>query len=70
MALQGKAPIVPIYVKPKAHFYNRVTFVIGEPIDLFARYGRRPSMSEIDAIAQELQQKEEELKQIAYQKRR
>ena len=70
IALQGRVPIVPVYVKPKAHFYNRVTFVIGEPIDLFARYGRRPSMSEIDAIAQELQQKEEELKQIAYQKRR
>ena len=70
IALQGKAPIVPIYVKPKAHFYNRVTFVIGEPIDLFARYGRRPPMSEIDAIAEELQSKEEELKQIANEKRR
>ena len=70
IALQGKAPIVPVYVRPKKRFWNRVTFVIGEPIDLFARYGKRPSMSEIDAIAAELQNKEEELKQIAFDKRR
>jgi len=70
IALQGRAPIVPVYVKPRAHFYNRMTFVIGEPIDLYARYGRRPPMSEIDAVAEELRQKEEELKQIAYQNRR
>ncbi len=70
IALQGKVPIVPVYVKPKAHFWNRVTFVIGEPIDLFARYGRRPPMSEIDAIADELQTKEEALKSIANNNRR
>lgn len=70
IALQGKVPIVPVYVRPKERFWNRVTFVIGEPIDLIARYGRRPPMSEIDAIAEELHRKEEALKQIAYQKRR
>lgn len=70
IALQGKAPIVPVYVKPREHFWQRMTFVIGEPIDLVQRYGKRPSMSEIDAVAEELRQKEEELKQIAYQKRR
>lgn len=70
IALQGKVPIVPVYVRPKAHFWNRVTFVIGEPIDLVKRYGKRPPMSEIDAIAEELHRKEESLKQIADQKRR
>ncbi len=66
MALQGKAPIVPIYCRPKAHFWNRLTVVIGEPIDIIARCGKRPSMQQIDEIAAELQRKEEELKQLAY----
>ena len=70
IALQGRAPIVPVYIRPRAHWYERMTFVIGEPIDLFKRYGKRPSMSEIDAVAEELRQKEEELKQIAYQRRK
>ena len=69
LAMQGKAPIVLVYVRPKAHWYNRVTFVIGEPIDIM-KDGRRPSLSEIDGIAKTLQAKEEELKQIAFEKRR
>ncbi len=66
MALQGRAPIVPVYLRPKARFWNRLTVVIGEPIDVIARCGRRPSMQQIEEIAQALQRKEEELKQIAY----
>ena len=65
MALQGKAPVIPVYLRPKAHFYSRLTVVIGEPIDIIARYGKRPSMQQIDEIAAELQHKEEELKKIA-----
>ena len=70
MALQGKAPVVPVYIRPKAHWYNRVKMVIGEPVDIIARYGRRPSMQQIDEIAAELQRKEEELEQLANTKRR
>ena len=66
MALQGKAPIVPVYCRPQAHFWNRLTVVIGEPIDIIARCGKRPSMQQIEQIAADLQSKEEELKQIAY----
>ena len=66
MALQGKAPIVPVYIKPKAHWYSRVKMVIGKPVDIIARYGARPTMRQIDEISAELQQKEKELEQIAY----
>lgn len=65
MALQGKAPIVPIYCRPPAHWYNRLRLVIGEPIDIVASCGSRPSFSQIDGIVEMLQRKEEELKHIA-----
>ncbi len=65
MALQGNAPIVPVYAMPPAHWYNRLRLVIGEPIDIIASCGVRPSFSQIDAIAGMLQEKEEELKQRA-----
>ena len=65
MALQGRVPIVPMYIKAPAHWYNRLRLVIGEPIDIVASYGARPSMAQIDEIAGLLQQKEEELKLLA-----
>ena len=65
MALQGKAPIVPVYVLPPKPRYRRLRLVIGEPIDIIARYGSRPSFSKIDEIAAMLQEKEERLKALA-----
>ena len=35
--------------------------VIGEPIDIIERYGKRPSLSQIEKISEELKAKEEEL---------
>lgn len=62
MALQGHVPIVPMYFTKPAHWYSRLRLVIGEPIDIISRYGSRPSMAQIDEIAELLQHKEEELK--------
>ena len=64
MAMQGKAPIVPVYIKVKRHFWNRVVFVIGEPIDLAALCAGRPTFSQIESIAQLLREREEALKAI------
>ena len=69
MALQGKAPIVPVYCRPKPHFYSRLRLVIGEPIDIIAQYGNRPSLSQIDKIVEDLQTKEEALKTLAEHRR-
>lgn len=62
MALQGKAPIVPVYLRPGKHFYNRLHIMIGEPIDIISRCGGRPSMPQIEEITADLHRKEEELK--------
>ena len=65
MALQGKAPILPVYCRPRPHFWNRLRIVIGEPIDIIERYGLRPSLSQIERIAEELRGKEQELVVLA-----
>lgn len=64
MALQGKVPIIPIYIKPKRRFYSRVRFAIGERIDVASIYGPRPTFSQIEEIAEQIKEKEEHLKSI------
>ena len=64
MAMQAKAPIVPVYIKPKAHPWQRVRFAIGEPIDVTALYGDRPTFAQIEEIARLVREKEEELKKL------
>lgn len=64
MALQGNASIIPIYMKRGAHFYNRLRIAVGERVDVVARYGPRPTMSQIEEVAAQLQCKEEELKKL------
>ena len=64
MALQGKAPIIPVYVQPRKHFYSRLRVAIGEPIDITAKYGTRPKLSEIQMIADDVRTKEEQLRQL------
>lgn len=65
MALQGKAPIVPVYCRPKPHWWSRLRMVIGEPVDLNERYGKRPSLSQIEKISETLRAKEVELAALA-----
>lgn len=64
MALQGKQPILPVYLKPRAHWWQRQRIAVGEPIDVTALYGPRPSLKEIDLIAERLREAEEELSKI------
>lgn len=70
MSVMSGKPIVPMYMKPRKHFYNRSVVVIGEPIDITAMYGERPSMKEIEEAARMLHAKEEELQQLAYQNKK
>ena len=64
MALQAKKPIVPVYLKRRTHWYERLRIAVGQPIDIIARYGERPKMSEIEEIARLVREKEEELKAL------
>lgn len=65
MALQGKAPIVPAYCRPRPHWWSRLRIVIGEPIDIVERYGKRPSLAQIEQISETLWAKEVELAALA-----
>ena len=64
MAMQGKSPIIPIYIKPKEHFYSRVVMAIGEPVDVCSSLGKRPSLSAIDGVSAIIKEKEEKLKEL------
>ena len=61
MALQSGKPIVPVYVKEKKHFYNRLVFVIGEPVNVASDDGGRPDLKRIEEITRALRGKEDEL---------
>ncbi|MBO4879813.1 MAG: 1-acyl-sn-glycerol-3-phosphate acyltransferase [Clostridia bacterium] len=64
IALQSGCPIVPVYIKKPKHLYNRLVVNIGEPVDVRAMYGERPSLADINAAAEKLHEKEELLKAI------
>lgn len=65
MALRGGAPIVPLYVKDRKHWWERVVFVFGESVDVTALYGKRPTMAQIEEVTVLLKEKEEKLKTLA-----
>ena len=64
MSVQSGAPIIPVYVKPRKHFYERVVAVIGEPFSVTERYGARPKFSQIDEAAKLLHEKEMKLTEL------
>lgn len=65
MAVTAKKPIVPIYVKKRKNIWQRQVVVIGEPINPFEAFGKMPSLSDMEKIAQTLREKESELKKLA-----
>ena len=61
LALRAGTPIVPVFIRPKTKWWQRLVMVIGEPIDIRTRYGERPTFAQIDEAARDLQKKENEL---------
>lgn len=68
MALQGRAPVVPVYFRPRKHWYSRLRVVIGEPLDIVKTYGTHPSLGQIDEIVSLLRGRVEKLKILAEKK--
>ncbi len=64
MAMQAKAPIIPVYIKPKKRPWHRVRFAVGEPIDVTALCGERPTFAQIEETARLVRDKEEQLKKL------
>ncbi|MBQ9428808.1 MAG: 1-acyl-sn-glycerol-3-phosphate acyltransferase [Clostridia bacterium] len=65
MAMTGGAPIVPVYIKKRKRFYDRLVAVFGEAVDIGAVFADEPAFTRIEKIAKMLEEKEQELKQFS-----
>ena len=61
MATRGNAPIVPVYIVKRKHWYNRPIVVLGDKIDLKEICGEKPTLVGLQKASEYLQQKEREL---------
>ena len=68
MALRGGVPVVPVYVRPKKHWYERLTMAIGAPVDVKELLGGRGGVAGLDAAAGLLFRKEKELSELIRRK--
>ncbi|MBP5618323.1 MAG: hypothetical protein J6X61_04160, partial [Clostridia bacterium] len=58
IALQGNAPLIPVYSRRRKHWWQRRTVVIGEPLDCRALCDKpMPTMADVAALTAELQQR-------------
>ena len=65
MALKTRAPIIPVYIKKKEHWYSRLTIYIGDPIDINDYLeGKSFNVNDVKNISLILQNKEKELEMI------
>lgn len=69
MAVRSGKPIIPVYIGKKEHFFSRLTAAVGEPVDVTAMYGSRPTFAQIDEAAELLYTREEELKKCIENRR-
>ncbi len=67
MAASGGVPIVPVYLKRREHFYNRVNIVVGAPVGISSESVTRLSMQNINELTASLYEKEKMLEKIAEQ---
>ena len=63
MAKSASVPIVPVYIKPRKHWYSRLVMAIGEPIDIEKTYGN-VTMSDMDKVTEDIQKRENKLMEL------
>ncbi len=61
MATASNAPVLPVYRVKREKWYQRGIVLIGDPVNLTALYGARPSMQDMREASELLHNKEEEL---------
>ena len=72
MSYRSKTPIVPVYIKKKEHWWERLTIFIGDKIDLCKYFEGKPfNTNTIKEASSYLEQKEKELELLCnnYKKR-
>ena len=71
MAFKGNAPIVPVYIKKKKHWYSRLVIGIGEPIHINDhKSGPVPTIDDINKISKLLEDQEKELERLCNNERK
>lgn len=61
MAYKGNAPIIPVYIKRRFHWYDRLVVCFGEPIDIKEKF---PDLRDKDKASAYLKEKEIELEKF------
>lgn len=62
MASRGNAPIIPVYIKRRKHFYSRLEVAIGSPVDVSKfKSGASLTREETIAACHYLEEREKEL---------
>jgi 1-acyl-sn-glycerol-3-phosphate acyltransferase len=64
MAYKSGKPIVPVYIKGREHFYQRLKVVVGEQIDIKAMYPKNLSMKNVKEVTDLIYERENELKKM------
>lgn len=64
MALKSGAPVVPVYIKPRKGFFDRLRVVFGEAVDVRELYGERPTFAQIGEATELLHNRMAELRNI------
>ena len=65
ISMQSKCPIVPIYLKPRKHWWSRLKAVVDEPVDITEMYGGMPAFSKIKEVTALLQEREARMAELA-----
>ena len=61
MALRSGVPILPVLITRRRHWYNRMTAVIGEPVDIRASCGEHPTFAQVNEMTKLLVEREKNL---------
>jgi 1-acyl-sn-glycerol-3-phosphate acyltransferase len=70
MAHRASAPILPVYIVKREKWYRAQRVVIGEPFDVKSAVGLIPSVDKMNAVSEQLREKELELKRYYEEKYR
>jgi 1-acyl-sn-glycerol-3-phosphate acyltransferase len=68
MAHRASAPILPVYIVKREKWYRAQRVVIGEPFDVKSAVGLIPSVDKMNAVSEQLREKELELKRYYEEK--
>ncbi len=69
MSVMSKKPIVPVYMESGKKFFSRYYAIIGQPIDIYSKYGAMPSLSDIEEITKEIRTQEDRLRTMLNERR-